>query len=400
MEVAVLFIKKSILGVRMSNVFVKYNSDNFTYHLVFESALKKFEAQYKVEVPESLEYLPVKNIDGFVAGIIFAAMEDGEDLFIEQPMTLRGIQNLTYFIEAWANMLPDTYMRIKIIATTIISDSKIKNNKAISAFSGGVDACFTLLRNMEKDWGSAAFDIDFVLSVQGFDIPSDKYEQYDQLMKRVAPIYEQFSCKGIKVWTNIKDKSKQNWDMSHAAQLASCLHLFSEHFSFGLLGSSDPYSSFFGPWGSMPSTDFLLSTGSMEIVHDGSGYSRTEKVGRIASNQLMLDKVKVCYQVGYGDNCGQCEKCYRTRLNFLAAGVNNPACFKQKIKLGKIRSIKLHTQARMTEYESILDYCAKHKQKNIWLSMVKYVLIKNYFLYHIPPIAWIRNLKYLFKKKK
>lgn len=383
----------------MATLSVQYDAENLSYQLNFSSKLNTFDATYKIEIPADICYQTVRCVDGFVAGVIFAAMESGENLEVHQPMTLKGIQNLSQFIEAWGNLLPDTYKKIKIHAHTIVNPEPITTNDAISAFSGGVDACFSLLRNAESDWGDASFNIKYVLGVQGFDIPKEKFAEYEELMERVSPIYEQYGCKRLKVWTDIKDQSKQDWDMSHAAQLASCLHIFSEHFSAGLIGSSEPYCDFFGPWGSMPSTDFLLSSGQMDIVHDGAGYSRTEKVERIAKNQVVLDRVKVCYQKGFNDNCGVCEKCYRTRLNFLAVGVENPKCFNQPIDYNHIKKVKFNSTVRFTELKSILSYAQAHQAEGEWVSAVKYAVFKNYVLYHSPPKLWLRKMKYALKKK-
>lgn len=383
----------------MATLSVKYDAENYSYRLIFSSKSNSFDAIYKLGLPSDFDYKPVRSVDGFVAGIIFAAMESGEDLDVEQSMTLKGVQNLSHFIEAWGNLLPLQYKKIKINAHQIVEPNSVKTNAAVSAFSGGVDACFSLIRNAESDWKEGAFDIKYVLGVQGFDIPKEKFAEYEELMERVSPIYEQYGCKRLKVWTDIKDQSKQNWDMSHAAQLASCLHIFSEHFSNGIIGSSEPYCDFFGPWGSMPSTDFLLSSGQMDIIHDGAGFSRTEKVERIAKNQLVLDRVKVCYQKGFNDNCGQCEKCYRTRLNFLAVGIQNPKCFNQPIEYTHIKKIKFNSKVRLTEFKSIISYADEHNVEDEWLKYAKYALIKSYVLYHSPVKRWLRKLKYSLKEK-
>ena len=98
----------------MASLSVKYDAENYSYKLSFSSNLNSFDAVYKIGLPVNFDYKPVRSVDGFVAGVIFAAMESGEDLDVEQAMTLKGLQNLTYFIEAWANLLPERYKRIKL----------------------------------------------------------------------------------------------------------------------------------------------------------------------------------------------------------------------------------------------------------------------------------------------
>lgn len=382
----------------MATLFVNYDSDNLSYKLNFTSALNTFDTVFNVSVPKGFEYKPVKSFDGFVAAVIFAAMESGEDLEIMQPMTLKGLQNLTYFVEAWANLLPERYKKIKLNASEIANLPALAGNQAVLAFSGGVDACFSLIRNAEADWADTAFDVQYVLGVQGFDIGKEKFEEYDQLMARVAPIYEQYGCQRLKVWTDLKDNSRQDWNMSHAAQLASCLFLFSEHFPVAMIGSSEPYKDFYLPWGSTPATDYLLS-GRMAVVHDGAGFTRTQKVERIAKNELATSLVKVCYQLGYNNNCGHCEKCYRTRLNFYVVGQTEPLCFDTPIDFKQLGRIKFNREGKLKQLKSIYDYVIQKDIKQAWVTYLKYIIIKNYILYHSPPKLWLRKLKYTLKRK-
>jgi hypothetical protein len=65
----------------------------------------------------------------------------------------------------------------------------------------------------------------------------------------------------------------------------------------------------------------------MEVRHDGAGRSRTEKVAYLATWEQGMPLLRVCWEGRVPDgNCGRCEKCVRTRLNFHIAGVESPAC--------------------------------------------------------------------------
>lgn len=367
----------------MSKIQCLYNKLEKSYLLSFTSKSINFESTFKITCPDNFIYKPVTIYDGFLFGIIFKAMECGENLEIDFPISKQGFQNVNYYIEAWHNLLPDTYKKIKIIASNIVDGTNTKTHPAesISAFSGGVDACFTLIRHNEKDWGeNFDYNLKNVLCVQGFDVPINKNKEYDLLMDRVSPIYEQYNCRQFKVWTDLKLASKQDWEMSFSAQLACCLHLFSEHFAQALIGSSEPYKDFFLPWGSTPSTDFLLSGTNLEIIHDGAGFTRTEKAERISKNNIAVDRMKVCWEKGFEDNCGECEKCYRTRLNFLAVGLTDPKCFDSPITLNKIKSIKLNNLGKICEFQSILDYAHKNKITGNWLfSMKLAIFMGKYF---------------------
>lgn len=377
----------------MSHIKCSYSQENSSYTLHFTSKESEFSVTFKLFFPDNFEYRPVRYYDGFLFAIIFKAMECGEDLYIDLPMTLTGIQNANFYIEAWHNLLPNKYKKINIYASKMTNEVRNTTGEAISAFSGGVDACFTLVRHNEKDWQESSFNIKNVLSVQGFDVPTDKFKEYELLMNRISPIFQQYNCKLFKVWTDLREKSEQDWNMSCSAQLAACLHLLAEHFDQGIIGSGKCYREFFVPSGSTPSTDFLLSSKGMTIVHDGAGFSRTEKVERIYKNKLASDKLKVCWEKGFEDNCGECEKCYRTRLNFLAVGTSNPKCFEGEIELDKIKKLPFHSSSRIVELQSILNYLKKNKIHAPWANKVKYVIFYNIFKLNILKVIYFTRNK-------
>ncbi len=80
------------------------------------------------------------------------------------------------------------------------------------------------------------------------------------------------------------------------------------------------------PVGSHPAVDGLMSSQRVSVIHDGSRFSRLEKVRELAAWPTALAVLRVCPEGPSGRaNCGQCEKCLRTRLELLAAGVDETA---------------------------------------------------------------------------
>jgi len=59
----------------------------------------------------------------------------------------------------------------------------------------------------------------------------------------------------------------------------------------------------------------------MDIVHDDATLSRREKILRIASEPLLRDSLRVCWENRRPEgNCSCCEKCLRTMVALEAAG--------------------------------------------------------------------------------
>ena len=97
------------------------------------------------------------------------------------------------------------------------------------------------------------------------------------LKERTKPLLDEVSLKLLTIRTNLKEVNLQDWEDGSTSQLACCLHNYSHDFYYALVGSTEPYDALALPWGSNPTTDYLLSGGTMRLVHDGAGFSRTEK---------------------------------------------------------------------------------------------------------------------------
>ena len=184
--------------------------------------------------------------------------------------------NLRAFQEAWSCWRPETYHQIDIVPSEIV-DSVPPGHQAIVAFSGGVRFVFTALRHSKKLLRESSFPVRAVLLVHGFDVPLSNPGHFEKLKER-EPLIKNLNLELITMRTNIKELWIQDWHDSFIAQLASCMHNFSHRFRYALTGSAEPYNALILPWGQNRCTDHLLSGSHMAIVHDGAGFSRTEKV--------------------------------------------------------------------------------------------------------------------------
>jgi hypothetical protein len=319
--------------------------------------------------------VPVPQVlDGFVFGIVFYAMRLGQSIRVHGAMSRDALRNLNELQEAWCSWRPGRYQKVDISAEQIVDSVNGEHEKpAIAAFSGGVDSTFTLLRHATGKLSLASYPLkEAVLLVHGFDVPLDSPEHLEALKERTAPLLKELQLGVRVIRTNMKELDLQDWEDSHGSQLASCLHNYSHKFSYGLIGSSEPYNALVLPWGSNPATDHLLSGGTFRIVHDGAGYSRTEKVSQIATNPTATRTLKVCWEGKETfRNCGVCEKCVRTRLNFLAVGVSDPTCFTTPLDIRQIKAIPLRNDVDCAELASIVAYAKARGVEAAWLRDVE-----------------------------
>ena len=323
------------------------------------------------EFPRDLAPVSPDNFDGILCAIVLHAMAESRNVRLHGAVTSTFLLNLEEFQLAWSRWLPAKYRRVAIEADSIVDEPCVAKPRSIGAFSGGVDSSFTLLRHGAKS-GSPSYALDIVLMVHGFDIPLSMPAGFRELVDSTASIRESSGVGLRTVATNSKELGLQSWEHSYGAQLAGCLHLFSAEYSNALVGSSDPYDALLLPWGSNPVTDPLLSGGALRIVHDGAGFSRTEKVALLSRHPATLRSLMVCWEGEHkGRNCGVCEKCIRTQLNFLAVGVANPPCFGAPLKLSLIEHVSIRNDSVLAEFRSIAEYAHSHNLDADWLRLLR-----------------------------
>jgi exopolysaccharide biosynthesis predicted pyruvyltransferase EpsI len=317
-------------------------------------------------------------LDGYLFGLLLTALSKADRFVVEGPISAKALRNATMFSEAWHCWLPGVYRPVEIVPEAVIADvSRAPDlvgagTRAIAAFSGGVDSIFTALRHGGTQLGPAAFPVRDFLMVHGFDIHLERERDFRELIERTQPFIDELGATLHIVRTNIKYQSQQDWEHSYGAQIASVLHQFGPNFQYGLIGSGEPYSHLPIAWGSHPGTDHLLSGANFEIVHDGAGFSRTEKVAHIASNVTARRTVKVCWQGEHqGRNCGKCEKCVRTRLNFFAVGVDHPECFDNEFGVAEINRITVSNPPQLSNLEQIIEYADRHQTGGRWLDVLR-----------------------------
>ncbi len=302
-------------------------------------------------------------LDGFVNAVIFYAMGSGQDIRVDGRMTRSALLNLATFQEAWCRWRPGVYKPVRIEPHSLVDDPPRAPPRSIAAFSGGADAIFTALRHAGDPYA-----LDSVLLVHGFDVPTDRPDQFGKLVERVRPFLDHLRLRPRIVRTNIAELRFQDWLDSFLAQLSCCLHSFSHEFRFGLTGGGEPYDALVLPWGQNPCTDYLLSGDGFTIVHDGAAFSRTEKIAAIAQDPIATRAIKVCWEApDLSTNCGVCEKCVRTRLNFKAVGIDNPSCFDGELTPQQIRDIRFSNESQRAGFRSILAYAESHALQGDWL---------------------------------
>jgi 7-cyano-7-deazaguanine synthase in queuosine biosynthesis len=311
-------------------------------------------------------------LDGHVLALLLAIMKQGGTLHVHGPMSVAMLRNLEELQLVWQRWRPDTYHHVDIVPDRLGERKKsTRRPRAIAAFSGGADSTFTALRHTKVLNENVRYPLTDVMMVHGFDVELQYPHYFERLTQRVQPLLADLGLKLHTIRTNSKNWDRQDWLDSHGLELAACLHMFADDFQFGLIGSCEPYDSMCTPWGSGPVTDHLMSGDRFKIVHDGAGFSRTDKINEIGKHPVACRTLKVCWAgADQSDNCGHCEKCTRTMLNFLACGYPVPPCFPDGLRPRDVRAMKIYNGPQMSALANIIAYAKSHNVTGPWIKWV------------------------------
>jgi hypothetical protein len=188
-------------------------------------------------------------------------------------------------------------------------------------FTGGVDSFHALLTNLDT--------VSSLIFVQGFDIPltdAPRLEATSRMLDRVA---DACNLRVLTVRTNLRQHPvfrRAHWgNHTHGAALGAVAQLLAPHVGHVLVASSDVPP----PHGSTVELDRCWSSAAVSVTTAGPGVSRLDKVAAIADHPLVHRELRVCWENRSAElNCGECEKCVRTQVQFADAGaLDRLSCF-------------------------------------------------------------------------
>lgn len=278
--------------------------------------------------------------DFAVIASVFTAMRKNRPLHILGPVSSNLLRNLEEFQEIWAAWLPKDYHIVPITAEKEVQVPDFGERRGVFAFSGGLDSTFSLLRHTQQKAGRQNIKPALAVLVQGFDLPLGNDKALHTACQTAQSMLDVLNVPFGIVETNWKRDLCHNWKMEHLAGLAACLNQFNNIANVAVIGADDEgYDKVSIPWGSNPVSNSLLSSGVMGLRTEGYSYRRTERLAFVAENSDIASKIRVCWEsADTGRNCGICEKCIRTQLNFRAIGME-PQGFDKKAGFFRIAMI-------------------------------------------------------------
>ena len=360
-----------------------------------------FSYPLDVQMPED------SNCESYLLASLLPAMQLNADINVKGKVSKQLLANLTELQYIWHKWCPNDFHLIHITADEVTNIDVSQNDDAVVAFSGGVDAQFSTYRHATKQAGYATKNLKAGVLIHGFDIALGDEKSFAVAKHKAKLAVDNLQVKLFTVSTNIRELWNLNWEMYCGTAVASVLNNFQQYAQFGLIGGGEAYDALVSPWGSHPLTDPLASSKTFQIIHDSAGFNRTEKIQLLSAWQTGIKNLRVCWA---GDdlskNCGKCEKCVRTRLNFVASGLPNPECFDTPLTKSLLKPIILRSDASKAEWHSIYQDIVKSNHGKEWLPEIQAVINRKprpslYFLF--PPNSkrreWVKNTINKLKKQ-
>ena len=240
--------------------------------------------------------------------------------------------------------------------------------RAAFFFSGGIDSYATLSLNR------LSFSHDHPYSIKDgilvFGLEQDDPEKFEHVKEHLGRAAEACGISLVPVYTNMylpyrpeDARSGYNfWQLEFMGlALASVAHALSPRLSRASIASTDSHRTL-RPHGSHPLLDPSYSSSDMTILHTGIALTRLEKTRVIAEWGPPLKSLRVCnlyqrYRRG-AVNCGECEKCLRTKLALLALDkLGDAAVFSTpEVTVEMLeRRVRLTTEYKMACYEELIE---------------------------------------------
>ena len=270
------------------------------------------------------------NPNAFLIGCLMPAMRHGEQrIAIDEevcPELRNGLATAMGWICHWYGR-PRRPVRLETKPGAPVPGLRATMHAA-SFLSGGIDSLATLRANRRDfplDHPNAIRDC---LVVHGFDIGGQErtgaeMKSFEQALAALSPVADDAKVTLIPVSTNIRllDDDIHFWMYEfHGAALASIAHALCGRFATAHIASTLDIPNL-KAWGSHPLLDPNYSSAELQIKHDGTRYSRLDKVRLVAEWPVALQNLRVCTENPPGVlNCGRCEKCIRTMTELQVVG--------------------------------------------------------------------------------
>lgn len=294
---------------------------------------KEFFIEYSEDisaVPQSIAVIP------FLCNILPVVWVMGAEIFIPE-LDKNFYEHVDEIKRGYIEMYPKMNFGGKLTVEKIVDNGAnfLNSDKAAAFFSGGVDSFSTLINHIDER--------PTLLTLWGSDVKLQDFKGWERVKNHAVKTAEQFKCKNLFIKSSFRQFLNEGILSQVVYPLANDGWWHGFQHGIGIISHAAPYiycnkiskiyfaSSFTERYKGMytcasdPSIDNYLHVGECQTIHDGYNFDRQDKIHIICEYRRKTNEkinLHVCWISDGGQNCCQCEKCYRTICAILAESEN------------------------------------------------------------------------------
>lgn len=291
-----------------------------------------------------------------LVGFLPYAMRYGLDVHVAGPVDFDLLRQLDEAQDAWALWYPRLFRPAALSADEVRPASLPRTDTAVAAFSGGLDSSYALHAHKRGLIGRRALDVRFAALVRGFDLPLDRDDWFADAKRRAVAILDNYDCPLVTVRTNWRSLDLP-WELVHIFALASVLHPFKGRVDHGVIAADRAYNGEITGEGTNSTANPMMSGTSFPIHFTGTGKWRTQKAMALRNEPAVYRNLRVCWErPSISGNCGKCEKCIRTKLDFMAVGLDDLSALGGPATLDEIRGVQVKREVVLNLFRDLAAY--------------------------------------------
>lgn len=318
------YIEITEIVVSHTRLNIKFKCSNQDLTLYFKNT--NFQADYSLpidSVPSSILIIP------FIVQILPLSWLLNFEIRIKE-IDRDFYESIPEFKKGYINMYPIFEFKGKLSVESIIDNISRPLTNRGTLYSGGVDACATLIAHADEH-------PDLII-IQGSDIHLDQREAWNAVRKQNDRIAELFGVESLWISSNycemleyvqfnkISYKVGDNWwhGMQHGIGiLGLCAPMaYIRGYNTLYIASSHTENDKVN-CASDPTIDNHVAFCGCKVIHDQYEFNRiqkTEHIAKYSKKESVYPFLRVCYYSGNETNCCKCEKCLRTAITLSLMG--------------------------------------------------------------------------------
>ncbi len=351
-------------------------------------------ADVYLEFPEKYDEWTDGSYDAIVILALHHIMRQDEPCHIHTQVDTNLLEGLEEYMRIWQAWCPGVYHCVPLLADEEVArPSRLAERNAISAFSGGVDANYCIYGHKNGLFGRNSLDVRAAVLLHGTDIALNQTEPFEYVFSQSKENLAALGIELVPMRTNYRSHP-HNWEHCFNVIICAALRMFGGKFSHGTYATDKTCHVEQNqlPWGENPIVDHYESTPWFAFYPAGIFAERTERCRYISQFPAALKHLRVCWQHdANGRNCGKCEKCLRTQLNFIAANYRGPLPFNQEFDVRLLKALPDWEPKISHYFREIINYhehVSHSLPKNIYKPLLKKLERSEHDVHH----PWSRRL--------